>query len=74
MDTKTKEKRFDVIIYNIETREVDSVAGKDLAMDDGFYNAQKRLQTVIPRLNDRYNGAIVPTGKFAVGALYPKKP
>jgi hypothetical protein len=60
--------RYDVIIYCIETGIVDTVAGKDMRLSSGsFHTAEKRLSTVLPRLNELYDAQIVPTGKYKVG-------
>lgn len=67
-----KTKLFDVVIYNIETRLVESVVGKGMELEDGHYNARRRLLTVLPRLNDHYSAAIVQSGKYEKGAKLPK--
>lgn len=54
---------WDVIIYEYATGVVDSVAGKNMQRSVGYYNAEKRLETVLPRLNDRYGAKIVPAGR-----------
>lgn len=69
--TTPMSKRYDVIIYALETGLVESVAGKDMPLDSGrFHTAEKRLDTVLPRLNDHYNAAIVPAGVYQVGKKY----
>jgi hypothetical protein len=63
--------RYDVIIYEIESGRVDTIAGKDMPLDSGsFHTAEKRLETVLPRLNGHYNAAIVPAGVYSVGKTY----
>lgn len=64
--------RFDVLIYEVETGKVDTVAGTNLNRESGFHNAEKRLDTVLPRLNDHYNATIVETGKYKVGDVLKK--
>lgn len=64
---------FDVVIYEIESGKIDAIAGERMKRDTGFYNAEKRLDTVLPRLNDRYNACIVPTGKYKKGDVLSEK-
>ncbi len=67
----TYEKRFDVIIYNIESGEVVSLPGTNMHFSTGFYNAEKREDAAWDRINtDYYNTAIVPTGSLSVGDIY----
>lgn len=74
MKTKT-EPRFDVVIYNYETRIIESIAGEDMRCSgrEGSYSqsAEKRVDTVLPRLNDSYGVMIVATGKFNKGDKLP---
>lgn len=60
---------FDVVIYEIDSRRVDTIAGKNLRESGSFHTADKRLDTVLPRLNDQYSAAIVPAGKYSVGSV-----
>jgi hypothetical protein len=63
---------FDVVIYDMETRRVESIVGKSLRRDGGTYNAERRLETAFGRINlDRYSADIVPAGKFEVGSVLP---
>lgn len=68
---------YDVIIYNIVTREIDAVIGKEMNLDKGFYNAERRLNTVLTgpgRLDtDRFWAIIVDAGKYKKGDVLPKK-
>jgi hypothetical protein len=57
---------YDVIIYELKTGRVDTIAGKGMKLDSGFYNAEKRSATVMPRLNDDYSVRIVPAGLYKV--------
>jgi hypothetical protein len=61
--------RFDVVIFEIETREVDTIAGANLPADGNGENARRRVRTVEPRLNDRYAVTAVPAGAYAVGDI-----
>lgn len=62
---KKPAKLYDVVIFDYATRTVYSVFGKDLPLRTGsFHTAEKRLETVLPRLNDHYGAAIVPAGKY----------
>ena len=62
-------KLFDVVIVEIATRKVESIAGTRMERDKGFYNAEKRLETVISRINEDYFASIVPAEKYQVGDL-----
>jgi hypothetical protein len=66
MTTQT-EQLYDVVIYEIATRKIDTIAGKNLHHDSGHFNAERRLDTVLLRLNDRYNAEIVEAGKHQKG-------
>ncbi len=61
------EKRWDVVIYEIGTRKIESIAGKDMKRDTGFTNAEKRMETVLLRINTSYSCRIVPAGKYQKG-------
>lgn len=69
MPTQT-DQLYDVVIYEIATRKIDTIAGKDLRLASGHYNAERRLDTVLPRLNDRYNAEIVEAGKYRKGDVF----
>jgi hypothetical protein len=71
--TASTEELFDVVIYEIATGRVGVLAGERLRRNTGFYNAEKRLETVLMHgnLNDRYTARIVPAGVFAKGDVLP---
>jgi hypothetical protein len=60
-------KFYDVVIYEIETGIIDAITGKCMAKSTGFYNAHKRLETTLARINNRYYAKIVPTGTYKKG-------
>ena len=63
----------DVVIYCKETRVVDTVAGAAMTYHKEHGEcATRRLATVLPRLNDRYDAAIVDAGKYEKGDKLPK--
>jgi len=68
------EKRFDVLTYEIATRKVATVAGRDMKTSGSFHTVAKRLATVSERINARYDVIAVDTGKYQVGDVLPKKP
>ncbi len=70
--TEQAERRWDVFIYNIETREIVSEAGENLPETGSFHTVEKRIETVIGRINDAYSVDAVPTGKFKKGDILPK--
>jgi hypothetical protein len=67
MKSPKKEQLFDVIIFHSKTLEIESIAGKNMRMDTGHYNAEGRLATVLDRINDDYEPGIVYAGKYAKG-------
>lgn len=74
-DTQTKEELFDVVIFEIATRKIDSVIGTNMRRWDGSGSgrntAELRQQTGQERVNDRYDVEIVDAGKYAVGSILP---
>lgn len=58
---------FDVVIYCYETGIIDSIIGQDMTRNTGYYNAERRLETGLSQVNDRYGVEIVPAGKFKKG-------
>lgn len=72
MKTTENQDRYDVLIVNIQTREVDTVAGCNMRLNDGFHHAEKRMETVSPRLNDHYFCGIYSAGKFKKGDVIPE--
>ena len=71
METKTNEKRWDVLIIADASRRVESVAGTDLKESGSFHTVGKRLDTVADRLNDAYSAIAVPTGMFTLNSVIP---
>jgi len=69
--TTESEQLYDVVIYEIATHKIETVVGKDMHREKGHFNAERRLETVLPRLNDRYNAEIVEAGKFGQGDVLP---
>ena len=64
--------RFDVVVYNYETRVIERIVGKSMPLNSGsFYTAEKRLETMLERLNEKYNAHIVPAGVYRVGDTLP---
>lgn len=60
---------FDVVVYDVSTGTVVVVAGEKMRRSEGFYNAEKRLDTVLSyaNLNDRHTARIVPSGRYKKG-------
>lgn len=68
----TTDQLYDVIIVHTETNTVESIAGEDMPLDSGsFHTAEKRLDTVSPRLNYHYHARIVLAGKAVEGGQAP---
>ncbi len=75
MNTQTESKKYDVVIYKLETMEVDTVIGSDMPSvnetgigGNGRNTAELRQQTGRERVNDLYDVAIVDAGRFAKGS------
>lgn len=71
MKKKTKppktEQLYDVIIFDSKKLEIVSIAGKDMKLNYGHFNAEKRFSTVMDSINENYEPGIVPAGKYAKG-------
>lgn len=65
------EQLFDVLIYHIETRKVASVVGADMRLNSGHQNAEKRLETVLGRINELYDVGIFDAGFYAKDDIIP---
>lgn len=64
---------FDVVIYERATRTVDAIIGKDMLLNTGFYNARKRRETAVDRINEHYDVAIVEAGRYVKGNVLPEE-
>ena len=65
---------YDVVIFEKTSHLVESIAGKAMRRFEGFHNAEKRLDTVLNRINDDYDAEIVPTGSVGMGEILPLPP
>ena len=65
--------KFDVVVYEMRSRKVESVIGKNMPRSKGsFHTAEKRLDTAFSRINlERYSACIVEAGKYSVGDVLP---
>lgn len=66
----TKPEKFDVVVYEIKTRTVTNIVGRNLG-ETGFHTVDKRLETMASRLNDRFDAEAVPAGTVKVGDTIP---
>lgn len=64
------EKRYDVVVFEIDTRKVTNILGKNLG-EAGYHNVDNRLGTVCSRLSDDFDAEAVPTGTVKVGDILP---
>ncbi len=62
-----KKKLWDVVIYEIATGKIDTIAGKDMVKTGSFHTVEKRINTLLPRLNEQYSVKALPAGKYKVG-------
>jgi hypothetical protein len=66
---------FDVVIFNRETREVDTIIGSNMRRWDGEGSgrntAELRQQTGEEKVNEHYGVKIVEAGKFKKGDKLP---
>ncbi len=68
------EKLYDVLIVEVSTGIVESIAGENMRRSTGHYNALRRVETVIPRINDRFFVDLFAAGKFKKGDCVWKTP
>lgn len=61
------DKLYDVVIYNVMTKEVTSLCGSKLTLNGGTHNASRRLSTALMMINGRHDSMIVSSGKYKVG-------
>ena len=61
-DAVEPEARFDVVIYDKATRTVDTIIGRTMRLNEGHFNAVRRRDTGLERVNDAYSVAIVDAG------------
>ena len=65
-------KLFDVVIFEMDTRKIESIVAKDMKREGLYNSAERRLDTAFNRINlDRYGAEIVEAGKFNVGDKLP---
>jgi hypothetical protein len=64
---KTQDQLYDVVIYEVATMKIDTIAGKDLSLFTGHYNAERRVETVEQRINERYSVGIIKAGTHVKG-------
>jgi len=65
-------KTWDVFIFEYGSRKIETLAGSDLPEAGSFHTVQKRIDTVLPRLSDKFGVIAVPAGQFKVGDLIPQ--
>ena len=73
MTANSPEQLYDVVVFEVASRKVDHIAGRNLT-DKGFHTVDRRLQTVAGRLNDNYDVEAVPAGRYKPGDILPEKP
>ncbi len=61
----------DVVIYPYHSRVIEAIVGERMPLLDGFYNAEKRRNTALSRINDHYGVAIILTGRYTLGDVLP---
>jgi len=76
-EEQPSEERVDVLIYEIKTRTVSTVAGSNLRKharhkSDMGYSAERRIEAVAGRLNDNYTVGMFAVGKFKPGDVLPE--
>lgn len=62
----------DVVIFEIATKKIDTIAGVELEWTGPRNSVEVRLATVLSRLNERYDACSVPTGKYKKGDVLEK--
>lgn len=67
---KVNDKRWDVVVFDMATRKVVSVAGTDLPESGSFHTVDKRVDTVLGRINlHNFSVAKVPPGKYGLNSV-----
>jgi hypothetical protein len=66
--SSTDSDRRDVVVYQIETRKITNIVGRDLG-STGHHTYTKRVDTLLERCNEHYGVAAVPVGKYKVNDL-----
>ena len=70
--TGDPEEHLDVVVFDLETRVVTAIVGRGMRRTKGHYNAEKRLATILGRINPRHGAEIVASGSLAVGGKLPQ--
>lgn len=72
---ETVEQLYDVVIYAIATRKVESIIGENMRSFDGVGSgrntAELRVQTGQERINENYGCEMVPAGRYKKGDVLP---
>ena len=59
------ESAFDVVVYDNATRTISAVVGTSMSME----KADKRVDTMLARINEEHGVEIVPSGLYAKGSI-----
>ena len=77
LNEPNQEPRFDVVIYQIETGKVDTIAGTNMRRSgrEGSFsqNAEKSMNTCFERINGLYSVSIAKAGQYKVGDILEEK-
>jgi len=69
------EERWDVVIFNVESRKVAEIIGTNLLSvtnpNCGFHSVEKRMDATIGQMNDAFDVKKVPTGTVKIGDVLP---
>lgn len=75
-DKPTTEQRYDVVIYEIETRKIDTFIGKSMrswnGLGSGRNTAEVRAETGCSRINEHFGCIMVEAGKYQKGDVLPE--
>ena len=63
------EPKFDVIVYQIESRKVSSIFGEKLPLKGDFHSAESGQRFLLKCISRYYTAMIVPTGKYREGDI-----
>jgi len=72
MGTRTKQ-LYDVVIYEIATRKISAIVGRNLKESGHSHSVESRLEVVLPRLNEHYDAIEVEPGKYKKGDVLPNE-
>jgi uncharacterized protein YijF (DUF1287 family) len=66
---KARPQLYDVVVYDVSTRLIETFVGRDLPMQTGLLSAVRRRDTWQRRVNDKFAVAVVVADKYKSGEI-----